>query len=137
MAGKKDFSSVNTNRVYNAIAEATAEPEQVQEAAAVLPEPAAQEAQEAQEDKRKRKNRRTYTEQEAAEIMQTMQTAGRKGIKLARINLAFRPDVYDYVLTMSRVRGETMTQFIDKVLREHMEQHTDIYNKAIEFRNSL
>lgn len=120
---KKDFSQVNTGRVYGAIAEATAEPEQGAAAA--------------QETAQERKPRRTYTEQEAAEIMQTMQTAGRKGIKLARINLAFRPDVYDYVLTMSRVRGETMTQFIDKVLREHMEQHTDIYNKAIEFRNSL
>ena len=134
MASKKDFSNVNTNRVYSAIAEATAEPEQVQEAAAALPEPAEQEEQ---KTRRKQKERRTYTEQEAAEIMQTMQTAGRKGIKLSRINLAFRPDVYDYVLTMSRVRGETMTQFIDKVLREHMEQHTGIYKKAIEFRNSL
>jgi len=126
---KKDFSQVNTGRVYGTIAEATAEPEQ--EAAEVMQEAAAQEA--AQE----RKPRRTYTEQEAAEIMQTLQTSGRKGIKLPRINLAFTPELHEYIITMSRVRGENLTQFVNYVLRQHMEEHRDIYEKAIEFRNSL
>lgn len=126
---KKDFSQVNTGRVYGTIAEATAEPEQ--EAAEVVQEAAAQEA--AQE----RKPRRTYTEQEAAEIMQTLQTSGRKGIKLPRINLAFTPELHEYIITMSRVRGENLTQFVNYVLRQHMEEHRDIYEKAIEFRNSL
>ena len=134
---KRDFSQINTNRVYETIAAATAETGQVISEAADEIVSSVHDTQEVQEEKKKRKERKTYTEQEAAEILQTMQTAGRKGVKLARINLAFRPDVYNYVLTMSRVRGETMTQFIDKVLREHMEQHTDIYSKAIEFRNSL
>lgn len=126
---KKDFSQVNTGRVYGTIAEATAEPEQ--EAVEVMQEAAAQEA--AQE----RKPRRTYTEQEAAEIMQTLQTSGRKGIKLPRINLAFTPELHEYIITMSRVRGENLTQFVNYVLRQHMEEHRDIYEKAIEFRNSL
>ena len=126
---KTDFSQVNTGRVYGTIAEATAEPEQ--EAVEVMQEAAAQEA--AQE----RKPRRTYTEQEAAEIMQTLQTSGRKGIKLPRINLAFTPELHEYIITMSRVRGENLTQFVNYVLRQHMEEHRDIYEKAIEFRNSL
>ena len=118
MAGKKDFSTVNTGRVYDAIAEATAEP-------------AAQEVQ------KKRKPRRGYTEQEAQEFLKDMKTTGRKGLKLPRINLAFAPDIYDYIQTMSRVRGESLTEFVNVALLQHMEDHKDLYNKAIEFRNSL
>lgn len=110
---KKDFSNVNTGRVYNAIAEATAEPEQT------------------------RKERKTYTEQEAAEFLQDMKTTGRKGVRLPRINLAFRPDVYAFINTMARVRGETLTDFVNVVLAEYMDEHRDIYEKAIEFKNSL
>lgn len=84
-----------------------------------------------------KKPRKEYTEQEAREIAETMQTTGRKGVKMPRINLAFRPAVYDYIVTMARVRGETLTEFCNLVLSEHMEQHRELYEKAIEFRNSL
>lgn len=115
---KKDFSQINTDRVYNTIAEATAEPE----------------TQEAQET---RKPRKEYTAQERLDFMQEMKTAGRKGVKLPRINLAFAADTYQYVQIMSRVRGESLTAFVNIALRQHMEEHRDLYDKAIEFRNSL
>lgn len=118
MAAKKDFSQVNTNPVYSAIAEATAAPE-------------------TQETPKKRKTRKTYTEQEKHEFMQSMNTSGRKGVKLPRINLAFAPDLYEYAQTMSRVSGLNLTQFVNEALRQHMEEHKDTYKKAIEFRNSL
>lgn len=117
---KKDFSKMNTGRVFDAIADATAEPEQ-----------AAQEAQET------RKARKTYTEEEAAEFLRTGRTSGRKGLEQNRINMAFLSDIYEYIQIMSRVRGETMTAFVNHVLRQHMEEHRDVYDKAIEFRNSL
>lgn len=123
---KKDFTKVNTGRVYDTIAAATAEQEQN-----------ISQNQETQETQEKRKERRTYNEQEALEFMQTLKTSGRKGVKLPRINLAFSPDIYDYIQTMSRVRGENMTQFVNLALRQHMEENRDIYEKAIEFRNSL
>lgn len=119
---KKDFA-VSTSRVYSTIAAATAEPEQ--------------ETQEIQEETRKNKPRREYTEQEKAEFLQQMRTVGRKGVKLPRINLAFAPDVYEYIQIMSRVRGESMTDFVNLALRQHMEEHRDLYDRAIEFRNSL
>lgn len=84
-----------------------------------------------------RKPRKEYTEQEAREIAQTLHTTGKKGVKLPRINVAFTPDNYDYIVCMSRVRGENLTQFINKIIAEHMEQHSEIYQKAIEFKNSL
>lgn len=117
---KKDFTKVNTGRVYDTIAEATAEPEQ-----------------ETQEKQQKRKERKTYSEQETLEFMHTLKTSGRKGVTLPRRNLAFAPDIYEYVYTMSRVRGETMSQFVNMVLKQHMDENRNIYEKAIEFKNSL
>lgn len=107
---KKDFSDMQTTSIYGSINEAT---------------------------QGTRKQRKEYTEEEAKEFANNLQTSGRKGVKLPRINLAFAPDVYDYITTMSRVRGENMTQFINHVLKQYMQDHMDIYEKAIEFRNSL
>lgn len=119
---KIDFSQVNTGRVYDTIADATAEPQEAQETAGTQEE---------------RKERRTYSEQEAAKYLRDMKTSGRKGLKLPRVNLAFAPDIYDYIQTMSRVTGMNMTDFTNYVVRQYMEEHRDLYKKAIEFRNSL
>lgn len=115
---KRDLTKINTDPVYNKIAEATAE-------------------QETQEKPVKRKERKTYTEQEKQEIMETLKTSGRKGCKLPRINLAFSPALYEYVSIMSRVRGETLTAFVNLAIKEHMENHKDLYDKAKEFRSAL
>lgn len=122
MAKKTDFTNINTGRMYDQLAEATAEPGQDQEIEKALPG---------------RKKRKTYTEEETEALLQTMKTAGHKGLKLPRINVAFAPDVYNYITIMAQVRGQSTTQFINHVLRLNMEQHQDIYQKAIEFRNSL
>lgn len=123
---KKDFSNINTGRVYDAIADATADPAQE-----------AQEAQQAQEVKETRKTRRTYNEQEAQEFTLAYRTSGRKGLKIPRINMGFTPDIYEYIQTMSRVSGISMTDFVNLALRQHRDDHKEIYEKAIEFRNSL
>lgn len=121
--GEKDFSGIDAGRMYNAIHEATAEP--------------AQEAQEVQETKRQYKPRREYTEQEKQQYMQQGKTTGRKGLKMPRINLAFAPDIYEYIQIMSRVTGQSMTDYVNTILRQYMNEHQDIYKKAVEFRNSL
>ena len=120
---KKDFSTINTGRVYEAIADATAEP--------------VQEVQEKQETKKKYKPRKTYTEQEAQEFISELKTTGRKGLKMPRINMAFSPEIYDYIQTMARVSGITLTEFVNLAMKQHKEEHKDLYEKAVEFRNSL
>lgn len=114
---KKDFSKVNTERVYNTIEEATAEEK-------TLP-------------KMPQKPRKTYTDKEALELMANMETTGRKGVKLPRMNMAFTPDNYAYIKTMSKVRGESLTQFVNHLIETSIEQNAEIYAKAIEFRKSL
>ena len=133
---KKDFSQLDTGRVYDAIAEATAE----------TAEPA--EVQDAQEVKQKRKPRKEYSEDEKKQLIEDMKTAGRKGVKMPRVNLkldgtdsrmnvAFTGSNYEYVQIMSRVCGMNLTQFINKALQEHREDHRDLYEKALEFRRAL
>lgn len=135
---KKDFSGMNTGKLYDVIAEATAEPaaqeaaenQQEQEAAEVPQEPAYTYTG---------PGRKTYSAEsaEAKELMNNFKTNGRKGLNLPRINLAFSPDNYDYITTMARVRGENLTKFVNAIIAEHKEQHKEVYEKAIEFRNSL
>lgn len=117
-AAKKDFSKVNVNPVYDVIADA------VNEA------PAAG-------GKKPYKARKTYTKQEAAEALDSLQTSGKKGLKLPRINLAFTPANYEFIKIMAQVRGQNLTEFVNDMLQEARESHADLYNKAIEFRNSL
>lgn len=95
------------------------------------------EEKKAEEQKPKRARRAQYTDEEKEQFMATMKTSGRGGLKLPRINLAFTPENYEYIQIMSRVSGESMTQFVNYALHQHMKEHMDVYEKAIEFRNSL
>lgn len=117
---RKDFSKANTARVYDAIAQATAEP--------------AQEAQEVQEAKRPRK---VCDAQEAQEMREAGTTQGHGGCKAQRINMAFLPRVYEYLKTMSRVQGKTMTDFANEVLAKSMEDNAELYAQAKEFLKSF
>lgn len=115
----KSFKEIPAGKVKNTIAEAT------------------QEAPETQEAQGKNKPRKTYSAQEAAEFSNSLRTAGRKGVKLPRINLAFTPEIYDYVKTMSKAAGMTYTEFIDTILQDHKKKHAKTYQQAIDIRNSI
>lgn len=123
MAAKKDFTAnTSKNKVLSNIAEATQEIPNVQEA---------------QEDSHIKKERKTYTEQETQEFQSNLQTSGRKGVKLPRINMAFIPEVYDYIKSMSRATGMTYTEFVNHEMKKSLETHRDDYQKIINQRMSL
>lgn len=119
---KKDFSTVNTEPVYSTIAQATAE---------------TPETQEPQEKPKRGRPRKTYEEYEAAEYIAAGKTSGRKGLKLPRINMAFSQTNYEYIQTMARVSGMTLTDFVNNIIYSHLQEHEDVYKKAIEFKNSI
>ena len=121
---KKDFSKLNTGRVYDAIAEATAEPE-------------AQEVQQAQDAPQQRAARKGYTEEEKAAYKQAGKTQGRPGCKMERINLAFTPDNYEYVKTMATVRGQSMTEFVNHIIAANMEENAALYAQAKAFKKAF
>jgi hypothetical protein len=125
----KDFTGVNTDRVYSTIQAATSDtlpelPEQIteEEARALLP---------------KRKERKTYTEEESAELMRKFKTSGHKGVKLPRIMVAFEPDAFFYIKVMSRVTAMTQSEIVNIAMHEYMKNHADTFEKVLEFRESL
>lgn len=124
MARKKDFTEVNARSVYNRIDEATAAPDQ-------------QEEQQAQEVPQPRRPRKTYTEQEGQQFIAAGKTQGRKGLKAVRINMAFTPEVYDYIKTLSRVRGESIQKFTEYIFARSMDENREIYEQAKAFRDSI
>lgn len=113
---KKDFTNANTGRVYDAIADATA-----------------QDTQEVHE----RKARRTYSDAETQDALDTLSTQGRKGMKALRINMAFAPELHSYIQTMSKVKGQTLTEFVNEIVRQHYEQNRETFEKAQELIKSL
>lgn len=114
----KDFSKVKTDPVYkNTIAEATADP---------APQPIP-----------KRKKDSPPTEEEIQLAREQSRTRGRAGVKALRINMAFTPDVHDYIRTMAQARGQTVTQFTEAVFRKSMEDNAEIYAQVKEFQKIL
>lgn len=114
MATKKDFSSAN--KAFDALADAVQMPTPETEG---------------------RKERKTYSEEEATQYMAAGKTSGRKGVYLPRINVAFLPETYDYIKTVARASGMTLTDFVNLVLRKYIEEHPEAYDKAKEVRSSL
>ena len=80
-----------------------------------------------------RKERKTYTPEETQEAKKKMKTQGRKGVKAQRINMAFAPDTYLYIKVMSAARGQTITDFVNEIVRQSMEANAENYEKAKEF----
>ena len=117
MASKKDFSAANTGRVYDTITEATADP--------------TQQAQEVQHP------RKTYDAQRAQKMRDAGTTQGRKGCRAARINMAFPTEIHDYIRTMARVRGESVTAFTNYVFTQSMKENAELYEKAKTFKESF
>ena len=114
---KKDFTAVKTGGVYDAIAEATAEP-----APQAIP---------------RRSRSLPPTEEEIRLAREQNRTRGRKGVKMLRINMAFTPEVHEYIKTMAKISGLSVTQFTEKVFRKSMDDNAALYEQAKAFRENL
>lgn len=114
---KKNFMNVNTERVYNAIEEATAEP--------------------APKELKRRSRSTEPTAEEIQAAREQGKTQGRKGVKCLRVNMQFTPEIHDYIRTMSRAAGMSITEFTNHVFAQHMEAHQDKYQEVLANRDSL
>lgn len=78
----------------------------------------------------------TASPEEAAERKSAMRTQGKKGAKLTRINAAFTPENIEYIKIMGRIRGESMSEFINHVLDKHRSDNADFYEQAKAIKES-
>lgn len=47
-----------------------------------------------------------------------------------RLNLALKPELYDYVVTMAGLRGESVTEYLNQLITANREKNLDIYQAA-------
>ena len=99
---KKDFSAINTGKVYTAIETATSRRGQQGEA----------------------------SPQEKAERADDLRTQGRKGCKAVRINMAFTPENHHFIKVMARIHGETMTEYANHVIEKYRLEHPELFAQA-------
>ena len=109
MANQKDFTGMNTGRVYGAIEQATSNKGQ----------------------------QGTASPQEQAERAAQLRTQGRNGCKAIRINMAFTPENHEFIKVMAKISGKTMTEFTNLVIERYRTEHPDIYEQAKEIINKL
>ena len=102
MAKKKDFAGVNTSRAYAAIEQATS----------------------------RKGLQGTASPQEQQERAAELRTQGRKGCKALRINMAFTPDNHQFIKTMSKIHGKSMTEYANMVIEKYRQEHPEIYEQA-------
>ena len=125
---RKDFHDINIDPVYNTIAEATE----------TYPGQQTQDTQDAQGTEQHFNMLDDQIQEEQNQLNNVAYTVTKRGrLKLKRINMAFSPLNYDYVTTMARVRGQTVTAFVNHIISQSLKENQDIYSEALRFRNSL
>ena len=96
---KKDFSAMNTGRAETA------------ESSAVM--------RKLEQGTSNKGQQGETTQQEAAERAAALRTQGRKGCKAIRINMAFTPENHEFIKTMARISGKTMTEFANLCIQKY------------------
>ena len=135
-AKKKNFDAISPRNAGEYIQQMTAAPEDdapatvEAPAAAPAPELTQDEAQDEAREKKARRPRKTYTQEQVDQFVAENRTRGRKGARRVRINMAFTPDVHEYIRVMSRYLGMTMTDFTDLVFKFHMEANEQLYDEV-------
>lgn len=109
MPKKKDFSNIDTGRVFSAVEQAT---------------------------KDKGKNP-TASPAEAKARAEAMQTQGRKGCKMPRITMAFTPSNHEFITVMARASGRTLTDFTNLVIAAYRREHPEIMEQARGFLDTI
>lgn len=114
---KRDFSAMNTGRAETA------------ESSAVM--------RKLEQGASNKGQQGEATQQEAAERAAALRTQGRKGCKAIRINMAFTPENHEFIKTMARISGKTMTEFANLCIEKYREEHPDLYEQAKQIIDSL
>ena len=105
MAAKKDFTGINTGRVYEEIEQATA----------------------------RKGQQGTASPQEQNARAEALKTQGRKGCKAMRINMAFTPSNYNFIKVLARATGRTMTEFANIIIQAYRNEHPEFMDQARHF----
>lgn len=105
----KDFSGMNTGKIYDSIEQATSN----------------------------RGQQGSANAQERKERAEELRTQGRRGCRAVRINMAFTPGNHEFIKVMARASGRTMTEFTNLVIAAYRKEHPEIMEQANAFLNTI
>ena len=54
-----------------------------------------------------------------------------------RINLAVSQDLYDYIKVMSGLRGESITDFLNRLIESDRKKNLKVYQEAINLKDQI
>ena len=94
-----------------------------------------QEVQGAQKEQRVQdthETQSTHEVQQKQDASKAQSTQGRKGQKLPRINMAFSEVNLEYLQLMSRIKGISMTAYVNSLIESDREKNTKVVEKAKE-----
>ncbi len=118
MGTKKNFDEIETGDIYaEQIAAATSTP-----APPIIPP---------------QKRDEPPTAEVVAMAREQGKTQGRAGCRAFRHNMAFTPENYEFIRCMARVRGQTITAFVNDIVKKAIEDNAEVYQQALKFRDSL
>lgn len=84
--------------------------------------------QEEQDAQQEQQEPRRMTDKE---LQEALATRGHKGVKMPRINLAFKPSLLDYLRVMAAIRGLSITQYINQLVEADKAANADTYAQAL------
>lgn len=70
------------------------------------------------------------SEEEREARMNAGRTQGRLGCKLKRINMAFTPENYDFIVFASNYKGTSMTKYLNYIIDQYREEHAEAFDRA-------
>ena len=79
----------------------------------------------------------TASPEEQAQRAANLKTQGRKGCKAVRINTAYTPENYEYIQTMARLRGQSLTAFVNMLIDKHREQNAELYDQIKAIKDKM
>lgn len=75
--------------------------------------------------------------QEVLEAQEELKTQGKKGARAQRINMAFTPSNLQFIRTMSKAKGQSMTQFVNDLITRERTQNGDAYKQITDILSNL
>ena len=63
------------------------------------------------------------------ERQESLRTQGKKGAKAQRFNMAFTPSNLDFIRILAKLKGQTMTQFVNEIIDREREAQADLYKQ--------
>ena len=69
------------------------------------------------------------------ERQEALKTQGKKGAKAQRFNMAFTPSNLDFIRIMSKINGQTMTQFVNEIIDREREAQSETNQQVKSFHD--